>query len=514
MRVMDYAVASVRRRNCGKARWIGAAISLALASGALAQDLASEVQRLVASSKLNRARVGISVVDAENGSVLAAFHADEGFIPASNMKLLTSGAAFLVLGPNYSFKTELIRNGDRLILRGSGDPALADPDILKEMRPAINVEDVLGRLVGATQKAGVSSVSEIIIDDRVFDREYVHPAWSPNHLGQGYGAQVCGLNFHRNVLLAFPKANPQGPGTPPVLSELEPACSALTILNRAQTVAENRSTLWLSRAAESNAFTLFGEVGPRISPSIEVPLHSNGEFFGRVIADRLQAAGASIARDGDAPRVRLATKDEDLEGGTVVAMITTPIEEVLDRCNTHSENLYAESLMKAMGHAITGEPGSWNNGTAVLRMMISEKISAEAAATTTISDGSGLSRQNVVSPQTFTKWLTVMSSAPGNTIFVQSLATPGKPGTLEKRFRTVQLGNELRAKSGFINGVRTLSGYITHPQTGRRLAFSVMVNDITGDDNRAALELHESVVKAADEWLTRKCAAEKPKIGG
>lgn len=499
------------------AMWAAAVWSLVGATSGVAsgQELNNEIDRVIFASKLSRAKIGVSIVDASSGAVLAERRSGEAFTPASNMKLLTSGAALMVLGANYSFRTEIVREGDRLIVRGGGDPAFADADVLKGMSPPMNVEDVLGRLVTAVRQSGLTSVREIVLDDRVFDREFVHPTWSPAHLNNGYAAEVSGINFHRNVLLAYPKANPQGPGTPPLLT-LEPACAAITLINRGQTVAENRSTAWIARSPAGNVFTLNGDVGPRTSPQVEVTIHSNAEFFGQVLAERLERAGVTVARTGNDASVRLAEKDEEY-AGTVVALVTTPIAEVLERCNAHSENLYAESLLKLMGHAVTREPGSWTNGTAVLRMMISEKLGAEAAAKTTIVDGSGLSRENAVAPGTFTRWLTTLASNPTGEVYVGSLAQPGKPGTLEKRFRGVRLGNELRAKSGFINGVRTLSGYLTNRATGRRVVFSIMVNDLTGEDNRAALDLHEAIVKEADEWLTRRSAAagvEPARVGG
>src|SRR6185295_11686507 len=104
-------------------------------------SLDDDVSRVLTARKLGMARVGISVIDLETGAALANVNANDPFTPASNMKLLTSGAALLVLGPDFVFRTELIRDGDRLIIRGGGDPALADPIVLKEMEPKLTVSD-------------------------------------------------------------------------------------------------------------------------------------------------------------------------------------------------------------------------------------------------------------------------------------------------------------------------------------------------------------------------------------
>jgi D-alanyl-D-alanine carboxypeptidase/D-alanyl-D-alanine-endopeptidase (penicillin-binding protein 4) len=188
--------------------------------------------------------------------------------------------------------------------------------------------------------------------------------------------------------------------------------------------------------------------------------------------------------------------------------VTTPVRDVALLCNRDSVNLYAEALLKRMGREISGERGSWASGAAVLRMVMNERLGPEAASELTVSDGSGMSRGNQVSPSLMTAWLeSVYEDARIGPAFVESLATPGS-GTLERRFRDVRVKNKVSAKSGLLNGVRTLSGYITEPGTGRTLAFSVLVNDLplSGEAPLRALRLHEQIVAAADRWLLTETA--------
>lgn len=491
-------------------------LALALGAGSMphmacAQDLGSEVRRAIAACKAGDVRLGVCVVDVPTGEVLAEFHADEQFMPASNMKLLTSGTALLTLGPGYQFRTEIISAGERLIVRGSGDPALGDPEVLKISTPPMTVDDVLAGLAGAVAKSGVGPVSEVVIDDRVFDRENTHGTWNKANYLHAYSAEVWGLNFHANTVRFFPKPNPQGAGSPP-LFELEPSADWLSIANRAQTTRQSHSTMWASRAPGDNQFTLMGEIGALTNVQFDVTVHDVPQFFGRLLVQRLEKAGVRFA--GGAPPVRLARLDEALAPGRVVAVVTTPLSVVLERCNTDSENLYAESLLKATGHSVTHEAGSWSNGAAVVRMMLTEKLGPAAAAATEIADGSGLSRQNRVTPRTFTSWLRFMAGTTGANLYVGSLAEPGKPGTLERRFRGVRLENALSGKSGYINQVRSLSGYLTNASTGHRVAFSILANDVTNDADASVLRLHEEIVKAADQWLARRASLEQPKNGG
>jgi len=505
------------RTRARLAWWIAAGVAalaqVALASVPLADTLSHDVRRLIDSHKFGKARVGVSIMDGETGEVLAAVSASDPFTPASNMKILTSGAALMVLGPDFAFRTELALVDDRLIVRGSGDPALADPVVLQQMEPKMTVADVLDALAGAVVQAAISRVDEVVVDDRVFDREYVHPAWPVDQLNRGYCAEVCGANFHANILSFFPRPNPDGAGTPAHYS-LEPQAPWIQVDVKARTVPEGRNSAWVTREKDDNRFTLRGDVRFPTQVPVEATLHSPGEFFGRLLEHRLTGLGVKVGGQGRAG-IRLADEHEQFGEGKVLAVVRTPIAQVLQRCNSDSENLYAESLLKKLGNAVTKEPGSWSNGASVLRMIMTEHLGAEMTAGTTISDGSGLSRQNLVSPATLARWLYVLASDPKTRdAFAQSLAKPGV-GTLKRRFAASKLNNEVRGKSGFINGVRCLSGYVIEPATGERITFSVMVNDISTDDQtREALTLHEEVVELIDEYITKQSAVLQPRVGG
>jgi D-alanyl-D-alanine carboxypeptidase/D-alanyl-D-alanine-endopeptidase (penicillin-binding protein 4) len=494
------------------ANGITLASSLMLAASCFAQggELSDDVRRLMNGHKWGEARVGVSLVDLKSGVQLASVRAEETFIPASNMKILTSGMALMVLRPEFTFKTQFILDGDTLIIKGDGDPSLADPQVLDKMDPKLTVSQMLATITGAVSKANVTQLSQIIVDDRVFDRELVHPSWPADQLSRGYCAQVSGLNFHANVLHVFPAPGPGGVGTPAAYS-LQPNAPWLHIDVRSRTVREGNNSAWITRDDEGNKFTLRGDVRHKSLSPIEVTYHDPATFTGKLLAAELAKINITISPD----KVRLAAPGEDVSKGRVLAVVSTPLAEVLKRCNSDSANLYAESLLKRSGQQVTKEPGSWTNGATVLRMTLSEKLGAQAASSTIISDGSGMSRENQVSPTTFTRWLGVIAN--DSTIadpFLHSLAEVGS-GTLRRRFQGVKLKNHLAAKSGYINGVRTLSGYVTNEETGRKVAFSVMINNIRSDGaHQGALELHEEVVQLADKWLTQRIAAERPASGG
>ncbi|MEM9374345.1 MAG: D-alanyl-D-alanine carboxypeptidase, partial [Planctomycetota bacterium] len=165
---------------------------------------------------------------------------------------------------------------------------------------------------------------------------------------------------------------------------------------------------------------------------------------------------------------------------------------------------------------LRGEPGSWSNGASVVRMLISDALGPEHAKSTTVSDGSGMSRGNRVRPATLTAWMRwIASDSERWLMFKSSLASPGV-GTLRSRFvGDDRLASELMAKSGYLSGVYALSGVMRHPTSGREIAFSILLNDVPrGRQSRNAKPLHAAILKQLDEYLTPTRATAQPGLGG
>ncbi len=496
-------------------------VALAGTAGVEAQPLNDRLEGLLSISRVGDAEIGISIVDLGTGDVLADRGGTTPLVPASNMKLLTTGTAYLVLGPDFVFRTEVAIDGDRLIVRGSGDPALADPALLERMAPPLTVRALVDSLAGAVAAAGITAVSEVIVDDRIFDREWIHPGWPADQLVNRYCAQVSGLNFHLNVLSIFAAPAPQGVGGAPVIT-LEPGAWWLELEMKARTVPGREVGVSVRRDPGTNRFTVLGDVGDRAQ--VDATVHDPAGLCAQVLVEALLRAGVRVgeapaSRAGAPPSradlaaairaVRTPPVTEAVPAGRSIAVVTTTLEDIVARCNTDSQNLYAESLLKRVGHEVTGEPGSWTNGASVVRMTLTQALGPEHAASTVVSDGSGLSRDNRVSAETLTAWLGhIARDRRCGDAFVASLAGTGQ-GTLRRRFGPGDLRNELRAKSGLLDGVRCLSGYLTEPGSGRRVAFSVLINGLKGGDAPlAAGEYYKAVVIAVDQWLTARTRAQ------
>jgi D-alanyl-D-alanine carboxypeptidase/D-alanyl-D-alanine-endopeptidase (penicillin-binding protein 4) len=282
-------------------------------------------------------------------------------------------------------------------------------------------------------------------------------------------------------------------------------------------VTQGENELRLDRDKEDPyTFKLSGTLRFPPDGPVQVTVHESCLMLGRLLGDRIVKAGLSAPGITAASMpVRMAGPDERLAetpgagaapaGVKLLTVVRTPIAVVLERCNVDSDNLYAESLLKYAGHHATGQPGSWSNGAAVVRMQVKERLGPAFAGALTLSDGSGLSRANRVTPRLLTRWLANLGSDPEiGEMFVHSLAEIGE-GTLRKRFKGAKIACEVRGKSGYIRQVRTLSGYVTAPisegERPRRLAYSILVDQIPPGADAKAKEFHEDVVEILDRQL-------------
>ena len=487
-------------------------IATCLAATAAAQPANGPIAEKIQRATIGEAVVGVAALDLETGRPIALIGEAAAMVPASNQKLLTTGAALLTLGPSFVYQTAVKVEGDRVRIVGAGDPSLGDAELLEQTQPDLSTEGLLAALANAVLEADTGPIREVVVDDRVFDRQHLHPSWDPDDVNKSWSAEVSGLAFNANVLAVFVEPGAGGAGSAPKY-HVEPAVPWIEMQNRGRTVTKSRHTAWISRSLANNRFTILGNIRYAAQVPIRVPFHDAPTFIAELFADRLARAGVRTA-DGGTPPSRAAEPNERFEAGRTVAVVNTPLADVLRQCNVDSQNLYAESLLKLIGHRVTGEPGSWTNGGAVVRMLISDTIGAEHAATTAVADGSGLSDQNRVSPLTLARWLRALYERdPLRTPMVESMPTVGE-GTLKRRFRSTALQNDVRAKSGTIDGVRCLSGYLLDG-TGGGIAFSILVNDLkAGEQSINALRLHEAIVAELDVYLSETSPARESKVGG
>ena len=450
---------------------VGAMLLLSTTCFANVQHKATAIVR---AANLGHAEVGLYAIDLQTGEVLLKLNPNESLIPASNMKLLTTASALQELGPDFMFKTLLkVTQADpqtgkqSLILQGDGDPSLGDPVLLSEH--GLDVDQLIQQWVVAVQKTGLTQFDQLIIDDRVFDRQFVHPQWPEDQLNRWYCAQVSGLNFHDNCLDVYPR--PTHTGLAPQL-RISPESPFLRLSNRAVSGASD--SFWISRNMGNNEMTFRGVVKYSRTAPENITIHDPPNYLAQLLQHNLSKVGIQVSH------IHRPDMDEMLPKATVIHIVQSTLAVVLNRCNKDSQNLFAEALFKRMGHEMTGVPGSWETGQATLRIFLRNRLGS-AAAGVEIDDGSGMSRNNKISPKAIVDLLVSMYRDPTlGKAYLRSLSVGGKDGSLEKRFGS--LNSTVLGKTGYIRAVSSLSGFVVyprpeHPDGPRVIAFSFLFNN-------------------------------------
>ena len=475
-----------------------ALLSLAVAAGLAAPrparaDLSADVDAALRDPALARANVGVQVVrlGPTPGSLAGprvVYRHDAGLplTPASNLKLLTTSAALDRLGPGFAFRTKLVLHDGDLVLVGDGDPAFGDAELVT--RWGGDVTTVFQEWAAQLPKLGVTSVRHVAVDDTVFDgTEMFHPRWPADQRLNRYEAEVAGVNLNANCLDVF--VRPTSPGRP-VVVQTNPRTAYAPVTDECLT---GRGTMGLVRAVDGNAVTVRGHAESANEVPMSVTLHDPPLYAATVLAEAVSAAGvartAGVCRDAEA-RAAVARGDPAYR---VLAVNETPLPVVLARANKDSMNLYAECLCKRLGADATGGGGgSWVTGTAVVASFL-RKVGVPGDQFH-LDDGCGLSKANAVTAAAVTQVLTYDFAGPHATVFMATLSVAGEDGTLAERFAHGTLRGRVLAKTGTVNGVSCLSGYL-HARDGQWYAFSILMNHLAGGGK----PVQERVVRAIDD---------------
>ncbi len=428
------------------------------AAGGVATALAQRVAKLPAG-----VQVGVVVQDTATGQVWFRHNPDLLLKPASVLKLFTTAAALQRFGPQFAFRTSLYwKDGEALII-GGGDPSIGDERLAERRKepPDAVLRRWAERIAAA---AAGAAVRKIAIDDSVFDQQLRHPDWPADQHLAWYQAPVGGLNLNDNCVdVGFRIEN----GRAIVLAR--PALPAAFFENRLSVGGKHAPRL--TRDFESDLIELSGTVNK--SGSLEaMTVNRPTLFFGHALQQALANRGAPA---GEVVRRRVDPRGA--APGELLEQYATPLPDVLWRCNTFSQNLFAECLLKSLAAyerdgARSQTPGGWDAGHAVLR----QELAALGVdlSTAVLRDGSGLSHQNRVTAAQVVGLLSAMRRHPHAAVFIESLAAAGEEGSMKRRYGDPELRGRVRAKTGTISGVSALAGYVTRDD-GTVLAFAVLI---------------------------------------
>ena len=429
---------------------------------------------------------GVYVQHVESGETWYERNPSNIFLPASNQKIFTTAAALDALGSDYRYRTVLYFDGQvegsvlkgNLVLRGSGDPTFGSERI-----PG---EDPLRRWAQDLADMGVTRIEgRIVGDDNVFDDRPYAEGWDiefvTGRASREVGVSASGLSYNDNVVLMRIRAG--APGRPPRVT-MQPD-GFLDFQNRMVTANRRRGiAITTQRDFRTERITLQGSLPRTYSGSIGVPATNPTALTAAVLTQYLRDAGIDVQEEPmDIDDLVHFQYDREQP---LFTHVSPPLLDILHIVNKKSNNFYAEQVFRTYAYDGSAE-GAENR----IKQLLEQ--AGAPAADIEIRDGSGLSRKNMATPQAMAQLLTWMYSHEERDAFLASLARGGeRESTLRYRLNRTPV----RAKTGSLQFVRTLSGYVT-TQDGHTLAFAIFANNCTGPTYQITQTIDRIVMELA-----------------
>jgi serine-type D-Ala-D-Ala carboxypeptidase/endopeptidase (penicillin-binding protein 4) len=462
--------------------------------------------------------------DKTTGQTLYEQNADKLFTPASNTKLFTTAAALALIGPDYKFRTTVETTGtlDRygrlngdLVLVGRGDPNLSGRELPYDLRTQRNDDPIqaLEALADALVQKGVKFIDgDIVADDSYFAFERYGEGWSQDDLVWGDGAPVSALTINDNVV--FVNILPADrPGEKAFVS-VKPFAEYYRIDNRIITTpAGTGRKFFVNREPGSTVVTLWGnmpldDAGANEAIAIEDPAEFAAGLFRQLLEKRgivvygkqrthhtelatlsTFSATATAPSHGGSENDRQSRPLKSDQPITLASYESKPLLQDIRVINKVSQNLHAEILLRLLGRE-RGNAGTIEGGLEVLRGFLTRAgISSDQYV---FYDGSGLSRQNLVTPDAIVQLLRYCSMQPWGTDYKATFPIAGVDGSLTERLSSPRLQSRVVAKTGSLGGVKALSGYAT-TDAGQTVAFSILSNNFNLPAKRVTDAIDELV---------------------
>ena len=455
--------------------------------------LQQKVEKILSEEPLRSAVVGLVARDA-SGKVLVSVNPDRMMVPASNMKIITTGAALHAFGPERRFDTRLgytgqivdgTLEGDVYII-GGGDPTLGTRDSI-----AVKTDALFWRWKTMLRDAGIERIhGRIIGDGRAFEGHLENSSWTYDDTGTSYGTGCSALSFYANAQDYAVSAGAK-PGDPVRVRITYPDTPWMHFTNYGVTGPKGSgNSLYLFTTDLAPYAELRGSFAIGRSPKTESFANKWGAltcayyFWQNLRSTGWDVTGgyADIDRSGYVRGADFVPLDKAGDPVVVGASPSPALWEIARETNYRSDNFYAESLLRLMGEAATSiavYDSCYVAEAEVLRSL------GMPEAGLRVEDGSGLSRRNYVSPSWMVSFLRAMQGSRSFEAFLTSLPQAGK-GTLASLIPQApsQVKSRFRLKSGSMDGVLCYSGYYLDPSGKPAVTFSLMVNNSTATTAR------------------------------
>ncbi len=424
---------------------------------------------------LRNASYSAYVIGAENGSVLYETP-QVSLVPASVMKIVTTSAALEILGPDFVFHTQLGITGNvnvetgllagNLILKGGSDPAFYSEYFHEHYRGTFEA------WAEALSKAGVKSIQgDFIVDLSQMNGSSIPGSWLWEDIGNYYGAGVSALSYsdnYYNIHFSSPSESEKSV----TIIKTDPKIDSLKLINKVISSEVNRDLAFIYGAPGSFSQLVEGTI----------PKGRSDFIVKAAMPDPAKIAAKEFIKILKYNKIELSGKvlfenTPTNEAFTLIADKMSPLlRDLIVPLNKESINLFAEHLLREIGRARNGFSSLDKSIDALNKFWIEKGIFLNGFYPT---DGSGLSRSNGICSRTLAEVLRYMYLSENRDDFFNSLPVAGQRGTLQSAFKGSKLENNLRAKTGSMKRVRSMTGIFTSPK-GEKVIFAVIINNFEG----------------------------------
>jgi len=435
---------------------------------------------------------GFKAVNIPKNKIVAEYNAQKSLVPASVVKTITVGTGFLVKGASYLFETQLqytgkittdsVLHGD-VIIYGKGDPSLGSPRFKKQ-----EPELIFSEWMQALRNAGIAQIKgKIVADPSYFDSEPYPDGWMWSDIGNYYGTGVYGLNFMDNEYKIFFKSGKKKFDSA-IIVRIEPEIPEWRFVNHVTTDAANsgdQTTIYPS--VKSSEIHIRGTIPLQADEfSIRGAMPNPPEILANSFHNYLIKKGFSISEN---PRCQARQTEKP-----TTFHLHNPIsyKQIAEPTMMRSVNLYAEAILLSL----TSQGGSSisANSRFVENYLKTKGLSTSGFC---MVDGSGLSRSNYMSPELLCDFLKMIYATSSFSDFYETFPVAGVSGTLSGMCKGTSAQNNLRAKSGSMNAVRTYCGYVNNPD-GDIICFSLIINNFHCKQSILTPKIEKLFVALAD----------------
>jgi D-alanyl-D-alanine carboxypeptidase/D-alanyl-D-alanine-endopeptidase (penicillin-binding protein 4) len=449
-------------------------------STATVEILRNDINAIISNPDFSNAIIGICVQSNETGEYFFTKNESINFIPASTQKVLTTAAALDYFGSDYKFTTKIYLDGKisekgefvgNVIIRGMGDPTISKY-FYKEPT------EILDSWARKLDSMGISSIrGNLIADDSYFDDTHYGPGWSWDDFSYSYSPQISALSINDNRI-DFYVYSGDSTGDLAKISSY-PASNYYRVVNLIRTgSSKEEAAIFGVREFGTNIIKLYGTVPYDVTnkklSNLSITIDNPSLFFLNLFKQSLEKQNipfnGGLVRNDDLP---LRINYQYLN--PVIEHFSPQLIDIISLINQESHNLAAEVLLKSLGKENTGT-GSFSTGAEYI-MNFASKTGINNQNIKVV-DGSGLSRLNLFSPRNQVTLLSYIFRSNMKENFVKTLAKPGEPGTLKRRMNRSKAEKSVTAKTGSMNNVSAICGYVT-TRDSETLSFSIMIQNFT-----------------------------------